>query len=757
MQAVQTPAVAFTDPELASGQPDTNAMGMPEVFSGAFASVFRVSTPAGRRWAVKCFTREISDRDRRYRAISDQLSRMNRDWQVGFEYQPDGIRVAGQTYPIVKMEWVPDCKGLDRWLEANRFDSTRVLWVAGQLATIVADLEAATISHGDLQHGNLLVTPADQVRLIDYDGMFVPGLEQLGASENGHRNYQSPARSSSEFGPGLDRFSAWLIWCSLVAVAADASLWDQLHTDGDEKLLLGADDFLDLRVSPAITAMRASPYPQVTAVADVLERLLRGDLDDLPALDPKRYQGISEAAGAGAAPGPAAQWWQQSGASGATTGSVSGVPAWMTVGGAAPAPQNPGAPGVPGRPTAPATAAQPIGATAGAAWLSVHMPVPVVGFGSVSRRLAAAVRACVALAIASFVVAGTLAVIRPTASVEIGALGWFASLLSFATVVLLRRTWTRTTEYVARSEARAAAKDAAVAARDGRAEVTRLEEERARLVQAETDQMAALAKQRQVIRATEQAAHAAADEELRSTRASLGVELASLDGRERSDRATLLVQLKDSHVRERLEREQLRQGRVAGIGETLVWALSGAGIHTAADITDARISGGGGGRYGPQKTAQLRLANGSWVHIQGIGEVKAQSLLAWRRGVEAAARQTAPTQLPGAAASSVTAKYQKVRTDIAAKRSAADRLVVQRKQVATAVAQKAYVELDREIDRARTSSGTLRSQHDQLLVAARQAQTQREFKAAQTEAVRASFAPITGRRYVRVVLSGKAV
>ena len=82
----------------------------------------------------------------------------------------------------------------------------------------MSELRAANIAHGDLQHGNVVVV-GDQLRLLDYDGMFVPALANKQSNECGHRNYQLPKRSRWDYGPHLDHFSAWVIYVSLVAVA----------------------------------------------------------------------------------------------------------------------------------------------------------------------------------------------------------------------------------------------------------------------------------------------------------------------------------------------------------------------------------------------------------------------------------------------------------------------------------------------------------------------------------------------------------
>ena len=41
------------------------------------------------------------------------------------------------------------------------------------------DLHSVGFSHGDLQHGNIMVNSEGKLFLVDYDSMFVPGLENV--------------------------------------------------------------------------------------------------------------------------------------------------------------------------------------------------------------------------------------------------------------------------------------------------------------------------------------------------------------------------------------------------------------------------------------------------------------------------------------------------------------------------------------------------------------------------------------------------
>src|SRR5262249_37710510 len=106
-EAVQNPRLCFADDQLRAGQVVTNALGLPMPHSGNFADVYEVRSPAtGSRWAVKCFTRQVPGLGARYPAVSAHLRQARLPFAVEFQYLEQGIRVLGQWYPALKMDWV---------------------------------------------------------------------------------------------------------------------------------------------------------------------------------------------------------------------------------------------------------------------------------------------------------------------------------------------------------------------------------------------------------------------------------------------------------------------------------------------------------------------------------------------------------------------------------------------------------------------------------------------------------------------------
>jgi hypothetical protein len=288
-EALQTPSAAFADPELQDATPRTNVLGLPQPITGAFAAVFPVATETGGRYALKCFLADVPDQRARYEAISDILDGADHDAFVGFGYQPEGVRVGGEAYPLLKMEWAVGTT-LNRFVEAH-LDQPEVLdRLAEAWADLMGDLEAMDLAHGDLQHGNVLVDMAHdafQLRLVDYDTMYVPALNGRKSAEVGHRNYQHPDRTAADFGPTLDRFAGLVIYTALRACALRPELWDRFDT-GENLLFRDADFYAPEESSLFNVLLETEPLRDL---ADALRTACYVEPGDVPSLAAVREGG----------------------------------------------------------------------------------------------------------------------------------------------------------------------------------------------------------------------------------------------------------------------------------------------------------------------------------------------------------------------------------------------------------------------------------------------------------------------------------
>lgn len=243
-QALSAHATLLSDPELRLGTLAKSGLGLPLAISGGFALTYTVTAPRG-KFAVRCFHRESKGLERRYAAISKKLSSLRSPYFLDFQFQPHGIRVDGAAYPVVKMAWASGTT-LGEFLEDNHKNATALGRLADSLLALAAYLQREGIAHGDLQSGNLMVSrDGASVQLIDYDGMFVDEIKDLGSAELGHVNFQHPQRKSlNPFDAMLDRFSLIALSVAIRALQVDATLWAKTSSEADA-ILFRANDFLD--------------------------------------------------------------------------------------------------------------------------------------------------------------------------------------------------------------------------------------------------------------------------------------------------------------------------------------------------------------------------------------------------------------------------------------------------------------------------------------------------------------------------------
>jgi hypothetical protein len=716
-EALYNTKLCFNDIALIGGAVAVDQLGMPRPISGAFASVFTIEGVDGRRWAVKCFTRYVDQQEIRYRRISETLRNIRDPWRVEFEYLPNGVLALGKWFPLLKMEWV-DGTGLMSFIENNLWDSVKLSELAVKFARLIQDLSVLGIAHGDLQHGNLLVTSTGELKLIDYDGMFVPSLARLGACEKGHINYQSPNRTMNNWGPNLDNFSAWIIYVSLVALTFDPTLWTVLHDQGDEALIFNHSDFGDPHQSRALTALRRSSMHELRNLGNVLTTLWASDLSAIPALDPVAL----------AAPSKQSSIQTAMLSTPGTGGSASArrpMPDWIAQ-------------------VQQSSQAKTSGSQTGLSWVTSHLsPLPPIAFQP--RR--ALIRFLLAFTLTVTVVAGV--------SAHIGILPEILSLgLSCAIVFLFVITtlvfYRNTSERRARKEKlvdfRGAKAEASQAAQD----VSQLERTRNDIDRREQKAVEGIARESNKAKTSEKKELDSVDRRLATQIRDLEKRKQSLQKREDAELGQALRILQQQYVSSRLSAASIISARIPGIGDAVARSLASHGINSAADFSGLQH------RTGPRGGQQIYivLRNGFAVHPSGVGEKKARDLDNWRRNVEGAVRASQPASLPLTHSQAIRSKYAQERQALADQekivraQATADRRQVQQKWAPVHVANSAKITPTHQV------FAQERAQIDVRLTAARKKASSDKWLQESADRELAAYRDVSYRRYLLGVFRG---
>jgi WD40 repeat protein len=195
---------------------------------------------------VKCWKQPVPSLGLHYARVQEALDRAALECAVKFHFVEEGVRIGDERYPVLKMDWVEGLP-LNR-VAGDRADSPAVMNALFQLwVQLCREVRGAGIAHADLQHANVLLVPgawpgAYTLKLIDYDGMFVPALAGAPLEEPGHPNYQHPARGTAgTYSINLDRFPHLVIATALKGLSVvGPPLWQRYDT-GDNLLFTAAD------------------------------------------------------------------------------------------------------------------------------------------------------------------------------------------------------------------------------------------------------------------------------------------------------------------------------------------------------------------------------------------------------------------------------------------------------------------------------------------------------------------------------------
>ncbi|HAJ62692.1 MAG TPA: hypothetical protein DCP31_28520, partial [Cyanobacteria bacterium UBA8543] len=281
-EVLQNPRLAFKESELQNATVKQTPLGLPSLVSGGFALTACLTTQTGSRWAIRCFHKEVPDLQERYRYISNFLQNTNDIFFVKFKYEPEGIKVRGSWYPIVKMAWV-DGQSLNGYIEDNLSQPSRLQGLADQIKQVSARLHALKMAHGDLQHGNILVRNNGSITLIDYDGMYVPQMPYKQSNEIGHVAFQHPERGQSFFNDKIDCFSSITIYLSLLCLATSSGkdIWNKYHTG--ENLIFSRKDYQDPANSTLFSELKKNSH--VASLVSRFQEICLNRVEDVPSIE----------------------------------------------------------------------------------------------------------------------------------------------------------------------------------------------------------------------------------------------------------------------------------------------------------------------------------------------------------------------------------------------------------------------------------------------------------------------------------------
>ena len=263
--------------ELSYLRPVLGDDGLPVMTSGNFAVVFKMEdVETGKLYAVKCFTREQEGREEAYKLIAEELEGVDSPYIVPIRYLEkelfvDSMQTDETEFPVLLMDWV-EGKTLNKYLRDNLDDKNALELLVYRFSLLAHWLISQPFAHGDLKPDNILVREDGTLVLIDYDGMYVPGMWCVMARELGSPNFRHPKRTPKrtifDFDADIDDFPLISILLSLKAISLYPKLLDEYGDVG--RLLLSEKDYCDLGTCNLLKEYYPSDNSQLNILISLL-------------------------------------------------------------------------------------------------------------------------------------------------------------------------------------------------------------------------------------------------------------------------------------------------------------------------------------------------------------------------------------------------------------------------------------------------------------------------------------------------------
>lgn len=285
VNSIQVPQLIKAS-KLQNGSPEMNGI-RPVMYTGGYCAVFPYIAN-NKKYAVRCWHANLDGVQERTYKIAEFISSVKLPYFVNFEYVDEGIATPKGVMPIVIMDWV-DAKPLKTFISQIVHNSLALDSLASNFLTMARKLHDNGVSHGDLQHGNILVKSNGDLVLVDYDSMYVPSLKGYPNEISGLRGYQHPARwTTKKASPKADYFSELIIYTSIKALSKFPELWDDLQMSDTDTLIFSGEDIDSQGGSDIFNRLSADPYLKdlVDLIREALTFSSIEELKPLESLEP---------------------------------------------------------------------------------------------------------------------------------------------------------------------------------------------------------------------------------------------------------------------------------------------------------------------------------------------------------------------------------------------------------------------------------------------------------------------------------------
>ena len=214
----------------------------------------------------------------RYDMLSKYLAANTLKYFIPFRFYPNSITYQGIKYSPILMDWVVTTN-LKKHIKSHLQDKKAIKKLIEDFLNLVEYLHSKRISHGDLHHNNIRVTQNGDLVLLDYDSVYILGMEKFRDECKGYKGYQHPFhREKNEFlSHKIDYYSELVIYISLKAIYECPSIWDEYDLENrEDALTFDASDYADIDNSKLFKHI-SSLSPELQKLCEILRIYLNAE------------------------------------------------------------------------------------------------------------------------------------------------------------------------------------------------------------------------------------------------------------------------------------------------------------------------------------------------------------------------------------------------------------------------------------------------------------------------------------------------
>lgn len=254
--SIDNPQVCVKVPELKEGKVVKSSNVVYVAQAGKFCIVYKFQLKDGSYRAVRVWLKDLNSIKEILEdvsVVSKELRQLNSSYFVKYEYYENSILIKNQWRPLVVMEW---CEGEDlkQYISTHINHPEDIKSLADKFLQMVMFFHEKGISHGDLQHKNIQITPQRNIVVVDYDSLCVPS--NVGRREiiKGVSCFQHPiARENNKcLSPCTDYYSELVIYLSLILIYHHPEIWTKEISLNDNILLFTDDDINNINSNDSI-------------------------------------------------------------------------------------------------------------------------------------------------------------------------------------------------------------------------------------------------------------------------------------------------------------------------------------------------------------------------------------------------------------------------------------------------------------------------------------------------------------------------